>query len=161
MHDAVVVTVAVPVPPVDAFALFTRDIDAWWQRGPRFRASGVRVPSRMLIEERIGGRLLEHVGEGVDVREVVFGEVTQWQPPDRFVLRWRNTNFAPDEHTLVSVEFRAVAAGTHVRVTHAGWTQIRADHPTRHGAEPRQFIDQLGRWWGLLLAALRARAGSD
>jgi hypothetical protein len=30
-------SVGVAVPPEEAFDIFTREIDLWWRRGPRFR----------------------------------------------------------------------------------------------------------------------------
>lgn len=49
------VTTLVEVDPAEAFEVFTREIDAWWKRGPRYRfASGaLRFEGRVVkIDER-------------------------------------------------------------------------------------------------------------
>ncbi|HEX3602910.1 MAG TPA: hypothetical protein VHU43_02380 [Steroidobacteraceae bacterium] len=40
--DRACVSVAVAVPPGEAFEIFTRDIDRWWRRGLKFRHSASR-----------------------------------------------------------------------------------------------------------------------
>lgn len=35
--DKATVSVLVAVPPADAFAIFTTEIDLWWRQGPKFR----------------------------------------------------------------------------------------------------------------------------
>ncbi|HWS64067.1 MAG TPA: hypothetical protein VN325_15025 [Steroidobacteraceae bacterium] len=96
------VSVTVAVAPAAAFEIFTRDIDRWWRRGIKFRnaASGAGF---IAMEPRVGGRLFESFdGErGPHVLEV--GRIRVWDPPRLLVFSWRNTNFAPDEHTEVEV----------------------------------------------------------
>jgi uncharacterized protein YndB with AHSA1/START domain len=145
--DVATVTVAVPVPPARAFELFTRDIDAWWQRGPRFR-NAVRVPSRMVLEAGVGGTFVELLGEGDAAQRIEIGRVLEWSPPDGFAMRWRNSNFADGEHTHVDVRFVAVGRNTHVTVRHSGWAALRDDHPARHGRVGSEFTRWHGMWWG-------------
>jgi hypothetical protein len=66
--------------------------------------------------------------------------VTEWNPPVRLALEWRNVNFSPTEKTFVTVSFDASPSGTLVTVTHSGWSAIRADHPVRHGLDAPAFI---------------------
>ena len=58
--DQAKVSVLVRVPPEDAFAIFTTEIDQWWRRGPRFRASG-RHRGILHLEPKVGGRLFDLV----------------------------------------------------------------------------------------------------
>jgi uncharacterized protein YndB with AHSA1/START domain len=155
--DQARVTVSVAVPPATAFDIFTREIDLWWRRGPRFRAlSGEHA--LIAIEGRLGGRVFESQGDGSPAREI--GRVLAWEPPARLLFEWRASNFAPAERTEVEVQFEAAAGGrsTRVTVTHRGWAAIRPDHPVRHGQDTAAFLRLMGLWWGDQLAALRLLA---
>ncbi len=150
MTAAVMVGATVPVEPAAAFALFTGEVDLWWQRGPAYRSRS-KHGSRMCFEPGVGGRLLELDEAG---GSVAFGRVLVWEPGVRLVLEWQGPNYRPDERTEVEVSFRAVPAGTRVTVEHRGWQHIRPDHPARHGLEPVLFLRQLGGWWQAQLAGL-------
>jgi len=153
-HDSVRVEVVVAVPPGEAFELFTRDVDVWWRRGPRYRADG-RRPSTMRFEPRVGGRLLEIYDESRgDLYE--FGRVLAWEPPARLRFEFRGTNFAPGEVTRVDVRFEGDPDGTRVTLEQSGFAALRPDHPVRHGEAEPAFVASMGRWWTELLVALRA-----
>ncbi len=152
--DQVRVTVGVALPPDDAFAVFTGEIDRWWRRGRRYRnAPGDAGDVR--IEPGVGGRLFESYGVGPDERVVEIGRTLVWDPPRRLVLQWRNAVFAAGEHTEVEVEFIASGSGTTVVLTHRGWSAIRSDHPARHGLDVAAFCRMMGLWWGDQMTALR------
>lgn len=103
----------------------------------------------------MGGRLFESFdGErGPHVLEV--GKIRVWDPPQLLVFSWRNANFAAEERTEVEVAFSGVAAGTLVTVTHRGLTELRPDHPARHGLANQAFIRMMGLWWGEQMTSLR------
>lgn len=155
---AATATVAVRVAAERAatFDLFTREVDLWWRRGPKFRHAGSRDGS-ITIEPRAGGRVFERWREDGTVREFDLGEVLVWQPPERLVFSWRNATFAPLERTEVEVTFADAAGGTLVTVRHRGWESLRDDHPARHGLVGAAFARSLGLWWGDQLTALRER----
>ncbi len=155
--DAASVTVRVPVGPQAAFDAFTREIDAWWGRGPRFRCGG-RRPSRMALEPGVGGRLVETIPGKGGGKEIELGRVIAFEPGARLALEWRGVNFAPGEMTLVEVSFKAAGAGTLVTVRHSGWSALRDDHPVRHGHVGAAFSAFLGAWWGELMTSLREHA---
>jgi len=152
--DQARVSVAVAVPPKDAFDIFTGEIDRWWRRGPKFRNAGRRA-GFVRLEPHVGGRLFESV-DGKD-GELIFevGRVHVWDPPTRLAFSWRNANFAPDEVTNVTVEFAPISSGTLVTVTHVGWGALRADHPARHGLQGAAFSRMIGLWWGEQMTSLR------
>jgi uncharacterized protein YndB with AHSA1/START domain len=152
-HDAVRVAIVVEVPPDEAFELFTRDVDAWWRRGPRYRADG-RRPSTMRFEPGKGGRLLEIYDESRG-ELFEFGKVLDWDPPARLAFEFRGTNFAPGESTRVEVRFEPDADGTRVTLEQSGFAALRPDHPVRHGEAAPAFVASMGRWWSELLVALR------
>lgn len=150
-------TVLVKIAPASAFALFTEEIDQWWRRGYRYRVAGARR-GIIALEGHVGGRLFESYDSDEGERVVETGRVLAWEPPSRFVLEWRNANFAPTEKTEVEVTFRAQGSGTLVTVVHRGWAALRSDHPARHGLDVVAFIRTMGLWWGEQLSSLRETA---
>jgi uncharacterized protein YndB with AHSA1/START domain len=155
--DRAKVTIFVAVPPPVAFDLFTREIDLWWKRGPKFRHSG-RHAGTLSFEGGAGGRLFETFTVGSEPRAIEVGRILAWQPPELLQLQWRSSNFAPHEKTEVVVRFVAAGDGTEVSVEHRGWSALRPDHPARHGLDGAAFSGSLGMWWTELLAALRDHA---
>jgi hypothetical protein len=153
-------SVLVAVEPDAAFRIFTEEIDQWWRRGLRYRVGG-KHRGVLCLEPGVGGRLFESYDTGRREHVVETGRVTAWDPPRRFVLDWRATNFAPDEVTEVEVEFEPSPSGTLVTVTHRGWSKIRPDHPVRHGQEVAAFLGGMGLWWGGLLSSLREHVAPD
>jgi uncharacterized protein YndB with AHSA1/START domain len=154
--DQASATVSIGVDPAEAFEIFTRQIDSWWRRGPRFRnISGDRGFIR--IEPGEGGRVFE----AIDGTVVEVGRAKVWDPPRRLVFEWRNSTFAPAENTEVEVRFEPAASGTRVTVVHRGWSALRPDHPARHGKAPSEFARMLGMWWGDQLTAYRERTESN
>jgi uncharacterized protein YndB with AHSA1/START domain len=158
--DQARVSVVVAVPPEEAFRVFTEEIDRWWRRGPRYRVAGQRR-GIIHLEPRAGGRLFESFEAGAGTRVFETGRVTAWEPPARLVFEWRAFNFAPGEATEVEVTFAAAAGGTLVCVTHRGWSQIRKDHPARHGLDVAPFIRTMALWWSDLATALREHVARD
>jgi uncharacterized protein YndB with AHSA1/START domain len=157
--DQASATVTLAVAPRDAFDIFTREIDLWWRRGPRFRnAPGERGFVR--IEPGAGGRVFESYGSGEGERVIEIGRTKVWDPPHRLVFEWRNVNFAPVEQTEVEVRFQPSASGTRVTVVHRGWSRIRTDHPARHGLAGAPFSRMIGLWWGDQMTSLRELAQS-
>lgn len=152
--DKATVSVHVAVSQEGAFDVFTREIDLWWRRGPKFRIAGKRV-GRLSFEPGLGGRLIESVEFARGERTFQVGSVVEWAPPTRVVLEWRGVNFAPHESTLVVVTFAPTETGTMVRVEHLGWSKIRDDHPARHGLTGARFSAFIGMWWADLMSALR------
>ncbi len=150
-------SVLVRVPPEEAFRLFTEEIDQWWRRGKKYRVAGDRR-GIIALEGGVGGRVFESFESKGGTRVIETGQITHWDPPHGFRLRWRNVNFAPHEHTSVEVEFAPTRSGTHVTVTHRGWADIRDDHPARHGQAVAAFVGSMGMWWGDQLSALRHHA---
>jgi uncharacterized protein YndB with AHSA1/START domain len=157
--DKARVTVFVAVPQAVAFELFTRDIDSWWRRGPRYRASG-RHDGTLCFEPGVGGRLYERFDGDDGPRTVDIGRILVWDPPAQLQLEWRLSNFAPHERTEVEVRFDAVGDGTQVSVEHRGWSTLPPDHPARHGLDGAGTTRIIGLWWGQLLSALRETAAA-
>jgi uncharacterized protein YndB with AHSA1/START domain len=156
--DQVRVSVQVAVDVDEAFRIFTEEIDRWWRRGPRFRASGAAPGGLLHLEPRVGGRLFESFDGPAGPCVVTTGRVTAWEPPARLAFEWRGVNFGPSDTTEVDVRFEPRGDGTLVTVVHRGWSKLMPDHPVRHGLDVPAFIRSMGLWWGDLMTALRERA---
>jgi uncharacterized protein YndB with AHSA1/START domain len=152
--DVVTVSVNVSVEPALAFAIFTEETDLWWRRGPKYRIAG-KERGRLNFEPRLGGIFTEEFESPAGPQTFTMGEITVWQPPDRFQFEWRGINFAPGESTRVDVSFVSVPGGTRVTVRHSGWSALPLDHPVRHGQSGVDFLRATGLWWADLLTALR------
>ena len=166
--DQARVTVGVAVPPEECLSRSSpKRCELWWRRGRRFRnapGDGETQAGVIYLEPGPGGgRLFESFRHTPPVnRWWRLGRTLVWQPPQRLLLQWRASNFAPHEHTEVEVLFKpSGAAGTQVTVVHRGWAALRADHPVRHGLDAPAFVRMMGLWWGDLLTALRLHASGS
>lgn len=95
-----------------AFETFTRRIGSWWPTGSHriFEAGTV------VFDERVGGRVYERSADG---DEGDWADVLVWEPPRRFVLRWRvNPNRGATE---LEVTFTPEGERTRVDLEHRGW----------------------------------------
>jgi hypothetical protein len=148
----------VPIPPDEAFVLFTEEVDNWWRHGPRYRAAINGREGVMRFEPGEGGRLLEVYGDATD--EVFeLGRILVWEPGKRLVFLIGGRDFAPDEWTEVEIRFERVARGARVSIEHYGFDALGPNHSVWHGQDRNSFIGSMGLWWGELLVALQA-AGS-
>jgi uncharacterized protein YndB with AHSA1/START domain len=118
------VSVTVPVPPADAFRIYTERQLEW--QPPEHMA--VKDPHSVTIEPWVGGRCYER---GADGTEAVRGTIVEWAPPDRLAITWRigpGWRLAPDdEHaSVIVVEFNPAGTdSTEVVLTYT--------HLERHG----------------------------
>jgi len=146
------VALRVAASPERAFAVFTREIDAWWTPNALFRFTP-RDPGVLSFEPGEGGdgeRLVETLPSG-KVFEI--GRVSVWSPPSRLVFGWRQATFAPGQMTEVEVRFEAVGSETRVTVAHSGWDSVPATHVAKHGFPETLFLQRHGEWWRNLLEA--------
>ena len=100
--------VEVALDPVEAFNVFTDEINLWWLRGPINNWDSARV-TEMRMEPGVGGRLLEIYDETAgDVLELA--RITIWEPGER--LSWVSSV----DDVIIDVRFEAVHTGTRVLV---------------------------------------------
>ena len=122
--------------PAHAFAVWTERIDRWWPRSHTVSGD----PALVVLEPWVGGRLLERAADG---NEIVWGEITAWDPPHRFAYLWHIRRDRVDA-TDVSISFDdGDDGGTRVRIVHDGWERLGSDGPTWRDANR-------GGWDGLL-----------
>jgi hypothetical protein len=106
-------TVTVDAAVETAFETFTKRMNDWWPGEPH-TVFDDRVA--VVFDERVGGRVYERAADG---READWADVIAWEPPQRFVLRWRvNPVRGPTE---VEVRFTPEGKRTRVDLEHRGW----------------------------------------
>jgi hypothetical protein len=115
---SVVRTVEVAVDPATAFAVFTDEIDVWFERGQH----SWNDPERAVAIRFEDGRLLEVYEDGF----YEMGRVIAWEPGRRLAFVYRNVHL-PLEGTEVEVRFEAVPDGTRVTLEHRGLERLRAE----------------------------------
>ena len=131
-------SVDVPLPPAEAFDLFTAGITEWWPYKTHFTRGPVES---LVFETRLGGELKEVCADGV---VVTYGEVLGWDPPRRVVIKWMAAR-RPVPPTEVEVRFSAIESGTRVDLEHRGFP-----------AQPER--DSYAGGWPGVLAKFVARA---
>jgi uncharacterized protein YndB with AHSA1/START domain len=113
----VVKAVTVRCAPAVAFRRFTADLGSWW---PLATHHVMDDPRSCALEGRVGGRLFERDGAGL---ESVWGIVEEWDPPRRLAFTWRPGRPA-EEGQRVEVTFTPAAGGTRVELVHSGWEKL-------------------------------------
>jgi uncharacterized protein YndB with AHSA1/START domain len=150
-EERVVVTTFVERTPADAFEIFTREIDRWWKRTPRYR----RMPGangRLGFEGTPPARLVETDGANA----TVLARVLAWEPGKRLVLAWQGGDFDASDGTEVGVSFEAHRGGTRVTLEHHGLGTLPASHRVRHGFSGEAFEAMVGYFWAELLTGFRS-----
>jgi len=152
-EERVVVSTFVEVSPGDAFELFTREIDLWWKRSPRYR----RMPGQAGTLSFVGEpplQLIEKDGAGT----VVLGKVLAWEAGKRVAFEWHGGELTEADQTHVEVRFDAQRGGTRVTLEHRGLGSLPSQHAARHGFSGEAFEAMLGYFWADLLTAYRMHA---
>ena len=103
---SVLKTVVVPMPLVEAFALFVQQ-DTWW---PVHTHHLAEPPGETAVLEPFqGGRWYER---GADGREQEWGRVLVWRPPHQVVLSWlmgSDWTYEPDPARASEIDVRFLA----------------------------------------------------
>jgi uncharacterized protein YndB with AHSA1/START domain len=111
--------------PLDhAFRIFTDAIGTWWPLQTHSAAAdtfkGTVRAETVVLEGRLGGRLYERHEDG---REVQWGEILIWQPPQRVAFSW-HPYLHSGPPTEVDVRFTSEGTGTRVDLEHRGWERL-------------------------------------
>jgi len=120
-------SVDVPLPPEDAFRLFTEDLAAWWPIGTHSVAAGRGGrPDAVEVEPRQGGRIVETLPDG---RRAEWARFTDWAPGRRLAMRWypgRDEGEATDVVVTFTPTGTPAGIGTRVHVRHSGFECLGA-----------------------------------
>jgi uncharacterized protein YndB with AHSA1/START domain len=144
--EALEVRFTVACPPDHAFAVWTRDISAWWPRGHSVSKDPALT---VAIEPFAGGRVFERTAAGV---EHDWGEVLAWDPPRELTYLWHIAQDR-DDATEVTVSFAADGDGTQVTITQRGWERLGARGADLRGRNERGWQTLVPRY----LAVAEAR----
>jgi uncharacterized protein YndB with AHSA1/START domain len=117
-------SVTVPVPPAEAFRIYTERAAQWLPAEHTF----LRQPQSIAMEPWAGGRFYER---GADGTEVTRGTIVEWAPPGRLAVTWRiGPGWRPipdDERASVIVAEFSPAGADRTEVT------LTYTHLERHG----------------------------
>jgi uncharacterized protein YndB with AHSA1/START domain len=117
-------TFDVRAPADHAFTIWTRDIGRWW---PADHTATGEADLTVTLEPRPGGRIYERT---IDGREIDWGEIVVWEPPQRFVYTW---HLRRSQEDATEVEIRFVSTGadaTRVEIEHRGWERLGSEGPS-------------------------------
>lgn len=148
--ERVVVTTVVALAAEAAFQVFTRDIDRWWRRTPRYR----RMPGQngaLSFDGDPPARLIERHGDTT----TVIGRVLAWEVGRRVRFEWSGGHIVASDRTEVEVRFEPQGASTRVTLEHLGLGALPTTHPARGGFEGEAFEAMFGYFWADLLTAYR------
>jgi len=143
----------VSAPIEHTFAVFVREIGAWWPVQPC--SAGQDRVRGVTVEPRLGGRVYETWDDGTAVD---WGTVTGWRPPESFAMTWVLT----PERTEVELTFRAVTSSlTRVAVEHRGWEALDDDQLAEDCAAPGGYSSgAYVQGWAAILSALAGACSS-
>jgi hypothetical protein len=100
--------VRVPLPPEQAFDLFTTGMATWWPLATH--SSGGSAATDVRFEGAVGGRIVEY---GVQGPTGYWGTVSDWDPPLSVSFTW-HPGSDPKRAGRVTVTFRPIEAATEV-----------------------------------------------
>jgi hypothetical protein len=153
--ERVVVTTFVNLPPKTAFEIFTREIDSWWRKTPRYRRVQGSVGS-LAFDGTPPERLVERGTAG----ETVLGRVLGWETGKRLAFEWYGGDFSKEDRSEVEVRFDQHRDGTRVTLEHKNLAALPLAHRARHGFSGEAFEAMLGYFWADLLTSYRTRAAA-
>ncbi len=139
-------TCTVPLPPEQAFDLFTARMGEWWPVETHSISADDGAVRALRFEGRSGGRVVEVTTDG---REYRWADVLAWNPPRRFVLSWHPT-VEPVAASRLEVTFRAVDGGTEVLLIHSLWEEF--------GEDGGPLRDRYDTGWDVVLDRLEEHA---
>jgi DNA-binding transcriptional ArsR family regulator/uncharacterized protein YndB with AHSA1/START domain len=133
---SVLKTVVVPLPLVEAFALFVQQ-DTWWPARTHHLAD---PPGETVVLEPFqGGRWYERLADG---REQEWGRVLVWRPPHRIVLSWlmaSDWTYEPDPSRASEIDVRFLAEAP--RRTRLEFEHRRLERYGEHAERMRSVLD--------------------
>lgn len=123
--------VRVPLPPDEAFRLFTAGLDRWWPvESHSVSARRGQRPRRVVVEPRTGGHVYEVTS---DDRRATWATVTRWDEGRALSLDWHVGE--DDGATQVTVTFTPDGEGTRVDLVHGDWSASAAARRHAYGSD--------------------------
>lgn len=108
-------SIKVPLPPEEAFELFTAGIHRWWPLA--VHSVGGPDAETCVFEGRAGGRIYERLKDG---SQAEWGRVLVWQPYGEVQFSW-HPGREPETAQHITLRFVGTAGGTQVKLEQTGW----------------------------------------
>ena len=140
MTEPLVVEFEVGVPRRHAFDMWTARCGLWWPKSHTISGD----PAAITFQPRPGGRIFESAADGA---EHDWGEVLDWEPPDRLRYLW-HLFFDRGEATEVEITFTERDGRTLVRIEQRGWERLGDAGPPRR--------ERTGQAWAAIGARFAA-----
>lgn len=138
---------SVPLPPADAFALFTQSIARWWPfKG--HSCSGEQATD-VEFEPKVGGAVTEIARDG---SRHTWGTIEWWSPPHGFAMTWHPAQ-DPERATVLSVRFIARGDGCELQLEHGRWGA--------RGEQAAEVRDGYRQGWATVLGRYAACAAEE
>jgi hypothetical protein len=118
-------TLTVDASPQVAFEVFTLGMGSWWDAGYSPDADSF---DGIAIAPEVGSPVSMVHGDSTHV----WGNVTVWEPPDRYAQTFWLAMDAAHPSTIEAT-FTAVGSGTRVDFEHGGWTDENVAIRDRYG----------------------------
>jgi uncharacterized protein YndB with AHSA1/START domain len=100
-----------------AFVIWTERMGTWWPADHTISGA----PAAVVLEGWVGGRIYERTVQG---KELDWGLVTDWRPPEQLSYRW-HLGSGPEAATDVQVRFISLHdARTRVEIEQSGWERL-------------------------------------
>ncbi|MCW5875994.1 MAG: SRPBCC domain-containing protein [Anaerolineales bacterium] len=143
--DSVTASIQIKAGKDKVFDAFVNRVNDWWPFKGKFTYSFApeeTAPGQIHFEARLGGRFYEVFANG---EEFQIGEVSAWQPPERFSFTWKGEEYqAP---TQVLVEFTEADGQTTVTLTHSGWAAAGVpQYAASYGDGWEEILGVFGEW---------------
>jgi uncharacterized protein YndB with AHSA1/START domain len=142
----VVTSVRVPLPPAEAFTLFTNGMGGWWPLATHSISAdtheGAVAATDVSMGSGVGGRIVESMSDGT---QADWGEVLEWEPPRRLAYLWHLRQDRADA-TEVEILFVPAGDGTAVTIVHRGWERLGAKGPELRERNTRGWAGLLGHF---------------
>lgn len=120
----------VPLPPAEAFRLFTQDLPRWWPVATHsLSAADGDLPTDVVVDPRVGGQITEVKPDG---HHIPWARITRWDPGAAFGARW-HVGRDEAEATDLLVIFTPTDTGTHIELTHGGFDALGDVATAMHG----------------------------
>jgi uncharacterized protein YndB with AHSA1/START domain len=121
-------SIVVRCDPATAFRVFTAEMDTWWPLHTHSRAQQDREgesikAERIVVEERVGGRIYEVMSDGTEAN---WGSILTWNPPVTVVIAWQPNDDRPAA-TELELRFLPEGGATRVELEHRGWERLGTD----------------------------------
>lgn len=119
MNDPIQKSVHVPLTALEAFTLFTKNMDIWWPKGSH---SVTGAKAKLHFPKYKDGEIIE---EGADGSKNTWGKIIAYEPGQYVAFTW-HPGKTEAEATVLEMRFTQTTEGTRCDLTHGGFDILGA-----------------------------------